>query len=104
MKSEPHDAHREFRNGVPAQGRPQLARPIRRVHRAHRHPTHEDHEDDHLRVRTVTDKKAEVSRPDGLVDQSRGPTEYEDRVEKWNHGSGRLSKLFGRNALSSCFA
>jgi hypothetical protein len=32
----------------------------------------EDDEDDDLRVRAVSDEKSEVSRPDRLVDQTRG--------------------------------
>ena len=72
VKAKCEQADHRLRERVPEQRRAYSLAPPPDQERANRHPAEENDEDDDLRVRAMADEKADVTSPNGLVDQTSG--------------------------------
>src|SRR5690348_16497588 len=86
MKRDGDDRDDRLDDRVPEQRRPDSLAPLADEQRSNRHSAEENHEHDDLRVRAVPDEQADVSRPDGFVDQS-GGTGQNEQQGKGDHAT-----------------
>src|ERR1019366_4100111 len=86
VEEDPNEPDRDLNRGVADERLPDTLAAARRERGAERHAAQVDDEDDDLRVGAVADEEAQVTAPDGLVDEPRGAGEDEDGDEQEGHG------------------
>ena len=106
MKDQRDQPNGELDSGVPKEWRPQLAGAAPDELCADGHAAEKDHQDDDLGVRAMSNEEPEIPAPDGLVNQSGGTAEDEDRDERrdqriWGMSRRRVRMTFCRMAFYS---